>query len=150
MNKKILGFAIIVLLAFACKKEKTDQAAIDKAILLQYIADSSLTVDSSTSGLYYSIADTGTGLSPNSSSYVTVHYKGYFTNGTIFDQSSGTPIKGFLTSFIAGWQEGLPKIKKGGKIKLLIPSALAYGENGNSAIPGNTVLIFDVELLNVE
>lgn len=152
MKKKIaLIIGISLLLNYACKKEDTkDQAAIDKAVLLKYIADSSLTVDSTASGLYYQIIDSGVGLSPTLTSYITVHYKGYFTDGAIFDQTSGSSIKGFLNRFILGWQEGVQKIKKNGKIKLLIPSALAYGESGYNSIPANTVILFDIELLNIE
>lgn len=155
MNKmRYLLWMALPILVFACKKsdDKTNQAAIDKAILLQYIAtDSTITYDSTSTGLYYSIADTGTGtITPHLNSYITVHYKGTYKDGVVFEQTSGSPIKGFLKQFIAGWQEGVPFIRKGGKIKLLIPSALAYGTTGSGSIPANTVLIFEIELVNVE
>ncbi|MBK9329351.1 MAG: FKBP-type peptidyl-prolyl cis-trans isomerase [Sphingobacteriales bacterium] len=148
--KKLLLLLLIPVLVYSCKKSDAEQARIDKQILLKYIADSSLVVDSTASGLYYAIADSGSGVSPSSGSYITVYYKGYYTDGTIFDQNpAGTPINGFLGGFIPGWIEGLPKIKKGGKIKLLVPSSLAYGNAGYASIPPNTVLIFDVELVDV-
>lgn len=149
---KLLFLPILILISLSsCKKEsKVDQAAADKKILLDYIAKDSLVVDSTASGLYYSIIDSGSTVTPHLNSYLTIHYKGYYTSNAIFEQTSGEPVKGFLKQFIAGWQEGVPKIKKGGKIKLLIPSALAYGKNGAGSIPANTVLIFIVELINVE
>ncbi|MFN8236970.1 MAG: FKBP-type peptidyl-prolyl cis-trans isomerase [Chitinophagales bacterium] len=148
--KKFLLLLLVPVLVYSCKKSEVEQARIDKQILLKHIADSSLVVDSTTSGLYYSIADSGTGVTPTTTSYLTIYYKGYYTNGTIFDQNpAGLPISGFLGGFIPGWIEGVPKIKKGGKIKLLIPSALAYGTAGFASIPPNTVLIFDIELIDV-
>ena len=148
--KKLLLLLLIPVLVYSCKKSEAEQARIDKQILLKYIADSSLVVDSTSSGLYYAIADSGTGITPTTTSYITVYYKGYFISGVIFDQNpAGTPINGFLGGFIPGWIEGVPKIKKGGKIKLLIPSALAYGTSGYASIPPNSVLIFDIELVDV-
>ncbi len=148
--KKFLLLLLVPVIVYSCKKSEAEQARIDKQILLKYIADSSLVVDSTTSGLYYAIADSGTGNIPTTTSYITIYYKGYYTSGTIFDQNpAGTPISGFLGGFIPGWIEGVPKIKKGGKIKLLIPSALAYGTAGYASIPPNTVLIFDIELIDV-
>lgn len=152
MKKKIAFIVgISLLLNYACKKDdKKDQAAIDKAILLKYIADSSLTVDSTSSGLYYQIIDSGVGIYPSLTSLVSINYKGYFIDGTIFDQTAGSPITGFLSGYITGWQEGVQKIRKNGIIKLLIPSALAYGESGYADIPANTVILFDIELVNIE
>lgn len=150
MKKNLFYFLLPIMLLSCSKDNSDDQAAIDKAILLQYIADHSLLADSTASGLYYVISEAGSGVTPHSNSLISVHYKGSFTNDHIFEQTSGSPAEGFLRQFIAGWQEGIPKIKKGGKIKLLIPSALAYGKNGYSTIPGNTSLIFDIELVDVQ
>lgn len=148
--KKLLVL-LIPIAFFACKKTEIDQAAADKATIQNYIRDNSLTADSTSSGLYYVIADSGVGANPVATSNVLVFYKGYFTSGVIFDQNpSGLPLNFSLTSVIRGWTQGIPLIRKGGKIKLLIPSALGYGIAGNAGIPGNTVLIFDVELVNFQ
>jgi FKBP-type peptidyl-prolyl cis-trans isomerase FkpA len=152
--KKILFLLFIPLFIFSCKKDDTvtaeEQAAIDKGIIQKYIKDHSLIADSTTSGLYYVIADSGIGTTyPNLNSYLYVYYKGYLTDGSIFDQNTaGQPLQIFLNQTIAGWKEGIPKIKKKGKIKLLIPSALGYGSTVQTDIPANSVLIFDVELDN--
>ena len=151
--KKLLFLLFIPVLIFSCKKktEEVDHAPIDHETILKYIADSNLTgVDSTASGLYYIVVDSGSGIQPNINSYVTFFYKGYLTNGTVFDQTSGAPVKSFLTSLIPGWKEGMQLIKKGGKIKLLIPSALAYGGNAKGEIPAYSVLIFDIELVDVQ
>ena len=156
MHTKKLILLICLLISgtvalISCKKTSTvDQAKIDKEIIQQYIRDNSLTADSLSSGLYYAITDSGVGTAPNVNSYVTVYYKGYYTNGVIFDQTVSTTASFLLNKVIQGWKEGIPLIKKGGKIKLLIPSALGYGVNGFASVPGNTVLIFDVELVNFQ
>jgi FKBP-type peptidyl-prolyl cis-trans isomerase FkpA len=70
-------------------------------------------------------------------------------NGTVFDGTTTQPISFKLGQVISGWQIGIPLIQKGGKIRLLIPSGLAYGPDGQGPIPGNAVLDFDIELLDV-
>ncbi len=86
---------------------------------------------------------------PTSSSKVFVTYTGKLLSGTQFDQSSNV-ISFFLNQVIEGWQIGVPLIKKGGKILLLIPSAYAYGCNGSRSIPPNSVLFFDIDLIDVQ
>jgi FKBP-type peptidyl-prolyl cis-trans isomerase FkpA len=84
-----------------------------------------------------------------STSDVKVAYKGYFTDGSVFDESSAAGITFNLQGVIAGWTEGIPFFKEGGTGKLLLPSALGYGKSGTNGIPKNSVLIFDIELLQV-
>ncbi len=101
------------------------------------------------SGLYYQILDPGTGPAPTLTSTITVTYTAKFLDGTILDQTT-TPITGTLNQYIAGWQLGLPLIKKGGHILLVIPSSLAYGCGGYlGTVPPNSVLFFDITLIDV-
>jgi len=105
------------------------------------------------SGLQYEVITEGTGKSPQSTSSVTVHYEGKLVDGTIFDSSyeRGETITFPLNGVIPGWTEGLQLMKEGGKALLYIPSNLGYGERGaGSIIPGNSALIFTVELFKVE
>jgi FKBP-type peptidyl-prolyl cis-trans isomerase FkpA len=69
------------------------------------------------------------------------------TNGTVFDQSLTNPVLYPLSQLIAGWQIGLQLIKSGGKIRLFLPPSLGYGNNAVSSIPANSVLIFDVTII---
>lgn len=151
MKKYFLLLLLIPIAIFSCKKDSTvsaeEQAAIDKAIILKYISDNSLVADSTSSGLYYIISNPGVAPYPDSLSRVTVYYKGYLTNNVSFDQTDpGLPVALFLNQVIKGWNEGVRLIGKGGKIKLLIPSALGYGTNESASIPASSVLIFDIEL----
>ena len=121
----------------------------DVAIIKQYLDDNNLTAIESESGLHYVIEEEGIGnLYPNLNSQVKVVYKGYFTDGEVFDQSPATGVEFSLRGVIAGWQEGIPKFKKSGKGKLLIPSRLGYGTQSVGGIPNRecSVLVFDIEL----
>lgn len=104
------------------------------------------------SGLLYLVEKEGTGEVPKDSDTVVVNYKGTLTDGTEFDNSytRGEPLSFRLDGVIPGWTEGLKHVKKGGKIKLVIPPDLAYGKTGVPGIPANSTLVFDVELLDVK
>lgn len=139
----------------SCAKDKTeitesiDYVATNEKEIVDYIAKNKLTATKTDSGLYYVVNEAGTGAQPTASSNVTVAYKGYFTNGSIFDQSNASGISFGLNQVIRGWTEGIPYFKEGGNGVLLIPSHLGYGSNGSGPIPGGSVLIFDVKLIKV-
>jgi FKBP-type peptidyl-prolyl cis-trans isomerase len=104
------------------------------------------------SGLMYHIVENGTGVKPVKGEKVTVHYTGYFTNGEKFDSSvdRDSPFTFPLGAgrVIKGWDEGIAFCDIGGKIKLIIPYWLGYGEAGRSTIPPRATLIFDVEVIS--
>ncbi|MBA2817572.1 FKBP-type peptidyl-prolyl cis-trans isomerase [Candidatus Pantoea persica] len=104
------------------------------------------------SGLLYKVEKEGSGDAPKDSDTVVVNYKGTLIDGTEFDNSytRGEPLSFRLGGVIPGWTEGLKHVKKGGKIKLVIPPQLAYGKNGVPGIPANSTLVFDVELLDIK
>ncbi len=149
MKLLIFLFSILLIVSSCKKKDQKDQAQIDEGIITKYITDHNLTATATGTGLYYVLETIGTGVKPNSSSQVKVAYKGYFVDGSVFDQSAASGITFGLQSVIKGWTEGIPYFKKGGTGKLLIPSALAYGPNGSNGIPPNSVLIFDIHLIDV-
>lgn len=108
-------------------------------------------VRSTVSGLQYIVVKEGTGEYPKPEQQVKVHYAGTLIDGTEFDSSykRGEPATFGLRQVIPGWTEGLQLVKPGGKLKLFIPASLAYGEQDRPSIPANSVLVFDVELLEV-
>ncbi len=104
------------------------------------------------SGLAFKILSEGKGNNPKPTDTVKVHYHGKLIDGTVFDSSKdrGQPITFPLNRVIKGWTEGVQKVKEGGKIKLVIPSDLAYQDSGAPPkIPGGATLIFDVELIEI-
>lgn len=94
----------------------------------------------------------GTGKEVQPGARVTVDYTGALAaDGTIFESSldSGQPATFGLDEVIKGWTEGIPGMKEGGKRRLIIPAAMAYGEGGSGTIPPNAPLVFDVTLISV-
>lgn len=108
-------------------------------------------VKTTASGLQYLVLQEGKGKSPKATDMVKVHYKGTLIDGTQFDSSydRGQPAEFPLNGVIRGWTEALQLMKVGGKNRLFIPSAMAYGPQGRPGIPPNSVLIFEVELLEI-
>lgn len=147
--KKIL-FALTLVLSMSCSKDKeVDYVAQNEQDIIAYIAKNNLTAQRSDSGLYYVINEAGDGEQPTAASNVTVAYKGYFTNGNVFDQSKPEGISFGLNQVIKGWTEGIPYFKEGGSGILLVPAHLGYGNNDRDPIPGGSVLIFEVKLITV-
>lgn len=105
----------------------------------------------SASGLQYKILTEGTGQRPTASDRVKVHYRGTLINGEEFDSSykRGQPAEFAVKGIIKGWTEALQLMKKGAKWQLFIPPNLAYGQRGTPNIGPNSVLIFEVELLDI-
>lgn len=119
----------------------------------KYLADNKINVKPTESGLFYIEVKKGAGAKPSAGQSVKVHYKGTMLNGNVFDSSEGKEPIDFVVGVgqvIPGWDEGIMKMSVGGKAKFVIPSKLAYGENGAGPIPPYSPLIFEVELLNVK
>ncbi len=97
---------------------------------------------------------TGNGKTASTGNVVTVNYSGYLEAGIKFDSSVeiDEPFSFVLGSrqVIPGWDEGISKMKKGGKARLIVPPSLAYREMSVGKIPPNSTLIFDVELLDIK
>lgn len=104
------------------------------------------------SGLQYKVVTEGKGPKPKNSDTVKVHYKGTLVDGTKFDSSydRNQPAQFPVNAVIPGWTEALQLMPVGSKWELFIPSKLAYGEMGRPGIPGNSALLFEVELLDIE
>jgi FKBP-type peptidyl-prolyl cis-trans isomerase len=159
MKKSILNICLILLSLLAlssCKKDDDVSFEREKErqdlLIQEYIQKNNLTVEKFPSGLYKSVITPGSSRFPSRGLDVTVHYDGETLDGNRFDSSRnrGEPFTFSLGlgEVIAGWDEGLTSMSEGERSFLIIPSHLAYGTTGSgSAIPGNTILVFDVELL---
>lgn len=103
------------------------------------------------SGLQYEVLTAGEGAKPGAEDHVRTHYHGTLVDGTVFDSSyqRGQPAEFPVGGVIAGWTEALQLMPAGSKWRLYVPSELAYGAQGVGSIPPHSVLVFDVELLDV-
>jgi FKBP-type peptidyl-prolyl cis-trans isomerase FkpA len=167
MTRKLLTFSIlsIVFLQLSCLKTNQDcefkpcqfvAPAAEIQTVSAYLGANGLTATQHCSGLFYNIANAGTGKTPEGCSYVNVKYTGRTTTGVIFDQRITTAVLINLNQVITGWRSGIPLVKEGGVLTLYVPPYLGYGSqelkdaNGNVIVPGNSILIFDIELVTVE
>ena len=154
MKQFLLLLSLTMLLLTSCKDETINQDEIDRAIIENFIEANNLDAIEDPSGLYYTISTPGTEEKPTLSDSVKVKYLGYRTNGQVFD---GTNVDGttpdrtvtfLLSDLIPGWQIGIPKFGAGGGGTLLIPSSLGYGNRNLPGIPANSVLLFEMELVD--
>ena len=100
-------------------------------------------------GLRYEILKQGDGKFPKDGETVLVNYTGHLIDGSVFDKTMEEPLRVKVGSVIAGWNEGVQKIREGGKIKLYIPPSLGYGEEAVSGIPSGSTLIYEIELVDI-
>jgi FKBP-type peptidyl-prolyl cis-trans isomerase FkpA len=130
------------------------QLGKDTLIIKKFITDNKIpAVKDSIYGVYYQIKAPGTGnYTYNANSQVTVKYVGKFLGGEKFDEKLKDSVTYKLGSLILGWQIGIPRIQKGGKIRLFIASGYGYGSYGSQSgtIPPNAILDFDIELIDVK
>jgi len=130
--------------------DSATQAATDKKAILDAVAARQLDTTGSKDGIYYTMIKEGTGAPVQVSDTIVAFYKGALLNGQVFDETKDKPATFPLNRLIKGWQLGLPLCRTGGKIRLIIPSALAYSIRTRSPkIPPNSVLVFDIEVVQV-
>ena len=163
-----LLWCLLVVSCFigACKKKKCDYVddrmvapVSEQQAIKQYLDSVGIDATLHSRGFYYKIDDGGTGDNPVACSEIKVGYTGWMTNGQIFDQQTSYETE--LVNLIDGWLQGVPLIKKGGRIWLYIPPSLGYGSqsvttsmkdsnNHYITIPASSILIFDIHLLDVQ
>ena len=146
---------LLVRLSMLLLPQPQTQAQIDQNLIVNYAIEELLDVRATPSGLFYQILEKGTSdddLPPRWGDVMVIHYTGTFLDGRVFDASkAGKPLRIKLKQVIPGWQEALQMMHKGDKGFFLLPSHLAYGEKGfGKAIPPNTVLKFEVELVDID
>lgn len=134
------------------EKELADKKANEPKIIEEFVAKSMKNAQKMTEGIYYVEKNVGVGATPVNGEIVIVDYVGKFMNGKIFDQSNGQPFEVPLGEgrVIPGWEIALKTMKKGGKSTFIIPSGLAYGEQGGGPIAPNTPLVFDITLTDIK
>lgn len=148
---KTFLFAILFISLISCSDDKPiDYVTRNDQEIQDYLEENDLQAEKSATGLYYIIENEGAGEQPTSTDEVRVAYKGYYTNGNVFDQSPSEGITFNLQQVIRGWTEGITYFKEGGSGMLLVPSHLGYGSEDYRGIPGGSVLIFEIDLIEVQ
>jgi FKBP-type peptidyl-prolyl cis-trans isomerase len=134
------------------EKELAGKKALEPKVVADYAAKSMKNAAKTAEGIYYTENKVGTGATPVDGQTVVVDYVGKFMDGKIFDQSNGQPFEVPLgqSKVIPGWEIAIKTMKKGGKTTFIIPSNLAYGEQGGGPIPPNTPLVFDIILNEIK
>ncbi|MEY3821074.1 MAG: hypothetical protein RL337_1255 [Bacteroidota bacterium] len=148
----LLAFILAPLLFTACGKTSEPcvpaTVASEKAAMVAYCTANNITYTEHASGILYEVMSPGLTTQPTIANTVSVVYTGKLLNGNQFD-ASANPVRLALSGVIKGWQIGIPLIKKGGRIKMVIPSSLAYGCTGQGSIAPNSPLYFEVTLTDV-
>lgn len=156
MKFVILAVAIAVIAFYFIKNANSKKASLENiGIGNSFLAKNKANQDviETASGLQYQILKRGDGsVHPSANSTVKVHYHGTLLDGTVFDSSieRNEPISFPLNRVIKGWTEGLQLMVAGDTFKFFIPSNLAYGNAATGKIKPGSVLIFEVELLEVQ
>ncbi len=132
--------------------DSTEQIQIDKKLITQSITQNKTDAKQEHNGIYYTMMKDGTGRQVSVNDTVVAYYKGYlYQNDSVFDQTKDKPATFPLNRLIRGWQIGVPLCKVGGKIKLIIPSNLAYSIRTRAAkIPPNSILVFEIEIVEAK
>ncbi len=156
IGSRVLAVAALALSLAGCVKGDepcNDKTPTQEAPAMQaYASSKGYAMTSTPEGIYYEIINGGSGATPTPTSKVFVTYTGkLISTDAVFDsQTDHTKTGWTLNGLIPGWQLALPLIKKGGQLRVIIPSSLAYGCNGYLSIPGNAVLFFELTLVDVQ
>lgn len=157
MKKIFVAFPLIVLLA-SCSKDEScsyDECAIKAPAseitnVQSYLSSNGITAEQHCSGMFYVIDQQGSGTKPDGCSTISLRYEGRLTNGTVFDSSAKTtPTQFSLSGLVTGFRDGMMQLRPGGKMRMFIPPSLGYGSQTYGPIPGNSIIVFSVELLAV-
>ncbi len=155
MKKILLSLAIFAVIS-GCSKNNDSQACqnvlpiTEEPQIISFCNTHSISYSKDTSGIFYQIIDIGSGMTPDLNAKISVTYKATYLNDITLDEQT-TPVVDFLRNFIEGWRIAIPLIRKGGHIKMVIPSSLCYGCLGYSnVVPPNAILFFELTLVDVQ
>jgi FKBP-type peptidyl-prolyl cis-trans isomerase FkpA len=149
MKKLFILFSLLIIGLSSCQKYTVSglaatQASADDAKIQAYIKANNLTFTKDPSGLYYKIVTPGTTPNPTTSSSVKLTYTATYLNDVVLGKLTGSTA--LLSSYVRALQIGVPKIGTGGRILLISPSGLAFGNGAIGDIPANTVIYYTVDL----
>ena len=156
MKKTLLAVIVLCVCFAGCIKDdkgcKPANVSDERPAMVNFCNTNQISYTEHSSGILYQIMSPGTGAMPNDNSRIYITYSGTLLNGTVFDSQTDPSRTGwYLNGLIDGWRYALPLIRKGGSIKIVVPSSLAYGCTGSgSSIPANSPLYFTINLIDVQ
>lgn len=156
MRVVLIVIVVALVVFFFMRNSNNKKVAIENIAIGKNFLEQNKTAENvieTSSGLQYQILQKGEGTEhPSANTKVNVHYHGTLLDGTVFDSSveRGEPISFGLNQVIAGWTEGVQLMVVGDKFKFFIPSSLGYGNRAAGKIAPGSVLVFEVELLEIQ
>jgi FKBP-type peptidyl-prolyl cis-trans isomerase FkpA len=148
---QISRFLIVVtgLLLASCSSYSEEELAGFDNEIQTYLNEKGIVAEKTETGLYFVILEEGDGRAIPADAIILCRYKGYLTNGRPFDSQLGEPVDLPLKQLIPGWREAMMYMNVGTRAQLFIPPQLGYKDQQKGEIPPNSVLIFDIELVDV-
>ena len=156
LMKKIVILLSTVFIFITCSKKNDDHCTpatpeSESEEMTAFCNAQGITCTVDTNGIYYQVIDQGSGMTPNLNSMITVTYEASTLDGNVVEDKTTSPVTKQLNKFIEGWRLALPYIQQGGRIKMILPSVLAYGCTGISGtVPPNSPLYYDIVLIKVQ
>jgi FKBP-type peptidyl-prolyl cis-trans isomerase FkpA len=141
-------FALVSTLLFSCGSYSDDELATFDKKIDKHLKKKNIECEKSASGLYYEILEEGEGEFVQFTNKVLVKYKGTFLNGDVFDEQT-EPVEMAVSEQINAWKELMLQLKKGSKAYMVAPPQLGYGEYKIEKVPPNSILVYELEIVDV-
>lgn len=150
MIRILLAFILGAFVLGSCTTYSEEQKEKFDTRIEKYLKKKGIECTRSSSGLYYKITEEGEGDLIKYKDHVVFKYKGWLLNGKVFDEKLNEPVEFPVEELIGAWKEAVQMMRKGGKAFLVSPPQLGYGEHDLADIPPNSILVFEIEIVDVK
>ena len=147
---KYFSLLLMIVALASCKTYSDDEVQSFDDEIQAYIKENNIDVEKSSSGMYYKIIEQGEGRKIQFKDVVRFKYKGTLLDGTVFDDQTEDPVEFRVDQLIGAWKEIMLELNDGGKAYLIAPPQQGYGTHNLEDIPANSILIFDMEVVEVK
>ena len=147
---KYLSFFLLFFALSSCKTYSDDQVSDFDKKIQDYLKEENIECEKSSSGVYYKVIKQGEGRKIQFTDRVVFKYKGELIDGTVFDDQREEPVEFNVKDLIGAWKEIMLELNEGGEAYLVAPPQMGYGTHDLDDIPKNSVLIFNMEVIEVK